>query len=208
VELPFAGHPTLGSAHALLSSGFVPKRGGTLVQECGVGLVRLTTSDDGIRFAMPDARFQAVARDIRTLLDEAIGASVQDTPAIVDIGIRWLTAPVASGELLRSLHPNMAKLAALALQTGANGINLFGLDGDTVEVRSFAPHEGTNEDPVCGSGNGAVAYYLRERRGALDYRARQGRCVGRDGHISVAHEGGTIWLGGHAVNCIEGMIQA
>ena len=85
---------------------------------------------------------------------------------------------------------------------------LSGFDGDTPEVRSFAPHEGTPEDPVCGSGNGAVAYYLRQRRGAIDYRARQGRCVGRDGHIHVAHEGGTIWLGGQAINCIEGHIVA
>lgn len=206
-ELPFAGHPTIGSAHAVLSSGIVPKKQGELVQECGVGLVRLKTGD-GIRLALPNAQMKHVDESARGALEEAIGAALDDAPVVVDLGIKWLTAPVASGELLRSVRPDMARLAILASDLGVNGVNLFGLDGETVEVRSFAPHEGTNEDPVCGSGNGAVACYLRERRGPVDYRARQGRCVGRDGHIAVTYDNGNIWLGGQAVTCIEGIIVA
>lgn len=207
-ELPFAGHPTLGSAHAWLSSGMAPKKAGTLVQECGVGLVHLKTGGDGIRLALPEARFKPVGDEARAILEDAIGATLQDAPVVVDLGITWLTAPVASGEALRSLRPDMARLASVARSVGVNGVNLFGLDGDTIEVRSFAPHEGTPEDPVCGSGNGAVAYYLRERRGPVDYIARQGRCVGRDGYVSVTHDKDTIWLGGQAVNCIEGIMVA
>lgn len=207
IELPFAGHPTIGSAHAVLTSGLLPKNAGELVQECGVGLVRLKTAGT-IRLRLPDAQLREVDAGVRTSLEEAIGAALSDAPVLVDLGIKWLTAPVASGEFLRSLQPDMGKLATIALGIGANGITLFGIDGETVEVRSFAPHEGTNEDPVCGSGNGAVACYLRERGGATDYHARQGRCVGRDGHISVSHESGHIWLGGQAVTCIEGIIVA
>lgn len=207
VELPFAGHPTIGSAHAVLASGFKPKKAGELVQECGVGLVSLKTDGD-IRLALPSAQIRQVDDRVRIALEEGISAPLSDAPVVVDLGIRWLTAPVASGELLRTLRPDMNKLATLASGLGVNGVNLFGLDGDTVEVRSFAPHEGTNEDPVCGSGNGAVACYLRERRGPVDYRARQGRCVGRDGHITVTHDNGVIWLGGQVITCIEGSIVA
>ena len=206
-EMRFAGHPTIGSAHALLSSGFVPKKPGTLVQECGVGLVQLKTGDKGISIALPPAEFRPAGADVRAAVEEAMGASLLDAPVTVDLGVAWLTGQVHSGEYLRSLQPDMMRLAAAARLAGANGINIFGMDGETVEVRSFAPHEGTPEDPVCGSGNGAVAYYLRERRGARDYVARQGRCVGRDGHIAIAYDAaGTIWLSGQTVNCIEGSI--
>ncbi|GAB3543544.1 PhzF family phenazine biosynthesis protein [Noviherbaspirillum agri] len=207
-ELPFAGHPTIGSAHAWLSSGGVPKKAGELVQECGVGLVRLKTDGAGIRLALPKATFRPVSDAVRMALEEAVGAKLQDAPVVVDLGITWLTAPVASGETLRSLRPDMATVAATARLAGTNGVNLFGFDGEIVEVRSFAPHEGTPEDPVCGSGNGAVAYYLRERRGAVDYAARQGRCIGRDGHLRIVHEQDVIWLGGEAVTCIEGNLVA
>ncbi|HYD96041.1 MAG TPA: PhzF family phenazine biosynthesis protein [Noviherbaspirillum sp.] len=207
-EMRFAGHPTIGSAHALLASGFVSGRPGELVQECGVGLVRLKTGEDGIRIALPAAQFRQVGDEVRAAVESALGAALLDAPVVVDLGVAWLTGQVASGELLRSLRPDMGKIAAAASRAGANGINIFGMDGDVVEVRSFAPHEGTPEDPVCGSGNGAVAYYLHQRRGEQDYRARQGRCVGRDGHIAIAYENGSIWLSGQAVNCIEGSIAA
>lgn len=211
-ELPFAGHPTIGSAHAMLTTGFAPRRPGELIQECGVGLVRLRTGDEGISLALPQARMRPADEGVRSAVEQAIGAPLLEAPVAVDLGIVWLTGQVDSGELLRSLKPSMDGIAAAARQVGANGITLFGMeggmDGDTPEVRSFAPHEGTPEDPVCGSGNGAVAFYLRERRGARDYHARQGRCLARDGHIRITHDGETIWLGGQAVSCIEGSIVA
>lgn len=207
-EMRFAGHPTIGSAHAVLSSGFIPKRSGVLVQECGVGLVQMQTGEDGIRIALPPAQFKPVDRETRALVEEALGAALLEDPVVVDLGVAWLTGQVASGELLRALGPDMNRIAMATKRAGANGLNIFGFDAQTVEVRSFAPTEGTPEDPVCGSGNGAVAYYLRERRGPVDYRARQGRCIGSDGHLEIAYENGAIWLGGLAVNCIEGHITA
>jgi len=207
-EMRFAGHPTIGSAHAMLTTGFMPKREGALVQECGVGLVRLRTDTDGIRVALPPAEFRPQDKSIRAAVEEAIGAPLLDDPVVIDLGVAWLTGQVADGELLRSLRPDMLRVAEAAKKAGANGVNIFGFESDTVEVRSFAPHEGTPEDPVCGSGNGAVAYYLRERRGATDYRARQGRCLGRDGQLTIAYDNDAIWLGGLAVNCLEGHITA
>lgn len=208
IELPFAGHPTIGSAHAWLSAGMTSKQDGVVVQECGVGLVRIKTGGENIRVALPDARIKPFGEDVRAALEQAAGAPLLDMPELVDMGIKWLTAPVTSGEQLRALQPDIAALARIAIDADANGITLFGADETTIEVRSFAPHEGTNEDPVCGSGNGAVAYYLRQRRGPIDYLARQGRCVGSDGHITIEYEGETIWLGGQAVTCIEGSIVA
>ncbi|HEY8606213.1 MAG TPA: PhzF family phenazine biosynthesis protein [Noviherbaspirillum sp.] len=207
-EMRFAGHPTIGSAHAVLASGYVPKQEGVLVQECGVGLVQLRVNGDGMRVALPPASFIPVEAGVRAAVEEAIGAAFVEDPVIVDLGVAWLTGRVASGELLRGLEPDMRAVAAAGMRAGGAGINVFGLDGDVVEVRSLIPHAGTPEDPVCGSGNGAVAYYLRERRGPVDYQARQGRCLGRDGRVAIAYESDTVWLGGQAVSCIEGHILA
>ena len=105
----------------------------------------------------------------------------------------------------------MGKLAALN-SIGITGINVFGLypagTGADLEVRSFALGDGIPEDPVCGSGNGCVAALVR-RDGLLrarSYVASQGCCVGRDGRVAVEFEEDTIWLGGHAVTCIEGSL--
>ena len=106
----------------------------------------------------------------------------------------------------------MGKLAALSAM-GLTGVNVFGLyppgAGADLEVRSFAPGDGVPEDPVCGSGNGCVAALVRRHR-VLEthaYVASQGRCLGRDGRVAVRFDGGTIWLGGHAVTCVEGLLQ-
>ena len=208
-EMAFAGHPTIGSAHALLTSGYVPKRPGWLVQECGAGLVQLNTEQEGVRIALPAARMSGIDAASQQALEQALGAPLLQAPLTVNLGIAWLTGQVASGALLRGLKPDMSAIADLSRRLGISGVTVFGLDGATVEVRSFAPHEGTPEDPVCGSGNGAVAYFLRELRGAIDYPARQGRCVGRDGNLTISYDAdGTIWLGGRAVTCIDGSITA
>jgi len=124
----------------------------------------------------------------------------------------WFTVQLASGDVVRALAPDMAKLAALS-PIGMTGVNVFGLyprgGSADIEVRSFAPGEGVPEDPVCGSGNGCVAALVR-RDGVLKtqtYVASQGRCLGRDGQVTVEFDGTTIWLGGHAVTCVEGVLQ-
>jgi PhzF family phenazine biosynthesis protein len=106
----------------------------------------------------------------------------------------------------------MGKLAALN-SIGITGVNVFGHypagAGADLEVRSFAPGDGIPEDPVCGSGNGCVAALVRrdDILNVRSYFASQGRCVGRDGRVAIEFDDDTIWLGGHAVTCIEGRLD-
>src|SRR5207247_7401739 len=132
--------------------------------------------------------------------------------AVIDVGVVWFTVQLRDGEMVTNLKPDMAAIAALS-GSALTGLNVFGFHKDgrptDVEVRSFAPADGIPEDPVCGSGNGCVAALVR-RDGVLNartYVARQGRCLGRDGRVSVQFDDGTIWLGGHAVTCVEGLLQ-
>jgi PhzF family phenazine biosynthesis protein len=109
---------------------------------------------------------------------------------------------------VRALDVDMAALTELGRACDITGVSVFGLeaDGGTLEVRSFAPHDGVPEDPVCGSGNGAVAYFRTRDRRLADYVARQGRCIGRDGFVRVTFRSDGVWVGGHAVVCVEGTI--
>lgn len=220
-ELPFAGHPTLGSAHAVVTAGLASPRSRTLVQQCGSGLIPLEVDADDrgarYRLRLPSARFSAVSSAAVAELQGAIGApiDVAVAPALVDVGPTWLVARLDSAERLLALQPNMHRLAALEVSLGATGTTLFAASagvGNDVEVRSFAPSIGVNEDPVCGSGNGSVAAFRRERgllpAEQVDYVACQGRCVGRDGRVRVTIEpAGTIWIGGACVTTAEGVLR-
>lgn len=220
-ELPFAGHPTLGSAHAVVTAGLASPRSGRLVQECGSGLIplELNTDDGGTRYRLrlPTARFAAVPNDATAELQRAIGAPIDSAvaAALVDVGPTWLVARLDSAARLLALKPDMHRLAALEISLGATGTTLFAAsagDGNAIEVRSFAPSIGVNEDPVCGSGNGSVAAFRRERgllpAGQVDYLASQGRCVGRDGRVNVTIEpSGAIWIGGACVTTAEGVLR-
>jgi len=214
-ELPFAGHPTIGSAHAVLRHGRKPRAAGRLVQQCGEGLVDITIDRERLLLALPEPHFReptqpqvaAVADGLRVM-----AADIQRA-AIIDVGPVWFTVQLASGDAVMALAPDMGKLAALS-PTGITGVNVFGLYPEglstQVEVRSFAPGAGIPEDPVCGSGNGCVAALVR-RDGVLkasSYVASQGRCLGRDGQVTVQFDTGTIWLGGRAVTCVEGVLHA
>jgi PhzF family phenazine biosynthesis protein len=213
-ELPFAGHPTIGSAHAVLHHGLKPHAAGHLVQECGKGLVDIRIDAERLLLALPEPAFREPTRSQLNAVADGLGVTTADIQraAIVDVGAVWFTVQLSSGEAVRALVPEMSKLAALT-PTGAMGVSAFGLylpgAGSDVEVRSFAPAEGIAEDPVCGSGNGCVAALVR-RDGVLTartYVASQGGCLGRDGHVTIEFDGGTIWLGGHAVTCVEGSLR-
>ena len=213
-ELPFAGHPTIGSAHAALRHGLKPRTEGRLVQECGKGLVDIQIDGDRLFLALPEPQFrEPAAPQIASVADGLrIGPADIQRASIVDVGPVWFTIQLASGDAVRALAPDMGKLAALSAM-GLTGVNVFGLyppgAGADLEVRSFAPGDGVPEDPVCGSGNGCVAALVRRDR-VLEthaYVASQGRCLGRDGRVAVRFDGGTIWLGGHAVTCVEGLLQ-
>ena len=213
-ELPFAGHPTIGSAHAVLRHGLKPRAAGRLVQECGKGLVDIKIEGERLFLALPEAQFREPTLSQLAAAADGLGikpADIQRT-AIIDVGPVWFTVQLASGDAVRALAPEMGKLATLS-PIGITGVNVFGLyprgAGTDVEVRSFAPGEGVPEDPVCGSGNGCVAALVR-REGVLKaqtYVASQGRCLGRDGQVTVQFDSGTIWLGGHAVTCVEGTLK-
>jgi len=213
-ELPFAGHPTIGSAHAVLRSGLKPHTSGRLVQECGKGLVDVKIDGERLLLALPEPQFREPTMSDLTAAAEALGITATDIQraAIIDVGPVWFTVQLASGDAVRALAPEMGKLAALN-SIGITGANVFGLyqagTNTDLEVRSFAPGDGVPEDPVCGSGNGCVAALVR-RDGILNahsHVASQGRCLGRDGLVSVQFEDSTIWLGGHAVTCIEGVLH-
>jgi PhzF family phenazine biosynthesis protein len=213
-ELPFAGHPTIGSAHAVLRHGLEPKTAGRIVQECGKGLVQIERDGERLFLELPAPHFFSDVDVSRGRLAEALNIKPSDLlrVAAIDVGPVWLTVQLPSAEAVIALQPDMESLRAL-VPHGCTGVTVFGSDGSSapadLEVRSFAPGEGVPEDPVCGSGNGCVAA-LVQRDGLIagrDYLARQGRCLGRDGRVAVRFgKGGAIWVGGHSVTCVEGSI--
>jgi PhzF family phenazine biosynthesis protein len=220
-ELPFAGHPTLGSAHAVLETRRVkPRQGGRLIQQCEVGLVEVTV--DGrdecgqLTLALPPSKMKPLdAADVTEL--KAIlgcGSGIETAPAIVDVGAVWVVAHMSDAAAVIGLQPDLGRLAAFERRLGVTGVTAFGAhdDGDAaIEVRAFAPSCGVDEDPVCGSGNGSVAVFRWARgllpRGGGDYVAAQGRCVGRDGRVKVnVDANGKIRIGGACVTCLEGTL--
>jgi PhzF family phenazine biosynthesis protein len=215
-ELPFAGHPTIGSAHAVLRHGLKPRTAGRLVQECGKGLVPLMVDDDRLFLALPPRADRAPTAAQRAGMAEALGVapSALLRSSIIDVGPVWFTVQLTDAPAVIGLRPDMQKLAALT-PDGVTGVTVFGLypasSRADVEVRAFAPAHGIPEDPVCGSGNGCVASLI-QREGLLGtsrYAAAQGRCLGRDGRVLVRFDDdGTIWLGGSAVTCVEGILTA
>ena len=215
-ELPFAGHPTIGAAHAVTRRGLTSKTPDHLVQECLKGLVTIRADGGRLFLQLPTPVFRAADMMHLARAAEALGVAVGDIRhhAIVDVGPVWFTLQLRDAAQVLSLAPDLARLASLE-EGGIIGVTVFGLHTNSgasdVEVRSFAPREGVPEDPVCGSGNGCVAAVI-QRHGVLDrdrYTASQGRSLGRDGRVHVRFDGdGAIWVGGDAVTCIEGTVQA
>jgi len=204
MELPFAGHPTIGSAHAALESGFIPRKA-RFRQECGAGVLDLAAEEGRIFVKGPAGRIEPVG---------PIPGIEAASPRKVHIGPVWVVAEMRDARSLAELRPDMGALTAWTGSVGAGGVTLFAPSDDCVaaiHVRSFAPAHGIPEDPVCGSGNLSVAAYLRES-GMLgkygdSYVARQGAQCGRDGRVHLRVEGEAIWLGGDAVTCVDGTLQ-
>ena len=222
-ELPFAGHPTLGTAHAAIEGGVVTPRDGKLVQECKMGLVGLTIAGEGARrtitLDLPSTKSRVLDAGEIAEMEAVIGAPVGHDPAprVIDVGPKWITALMKDAAAVRAVKPDLARMPAFEKKVGGTGVVIFGRHANggaaAVEVRAFAPSDGMPEDPVCGSGNGCVAVFIRDS-GLIDtigrsYAASQGFCVGRDGRISVdiTAEGG-VKLGGHCVTVVDGSIAA
>jgi PhzF family phenazine biosynthesis protein len=208
-ELPFAGHPTLGSCHAWLAAGGRPARGGTIVQECGVGPVVLRRGAGGLQFAAPEPREDAPV-DASTL-DRVLAALALPADAVVDHrlldnGPRWHVLLLDSADRVLGLRPDWAAIEGV--DVGVVGPHAEG--GETAfEVRGFAPGMGLTEDPVTGSLNASIGQWLiRTGRAPERYVAAQGTALGRAGRVHVERDAdGTVWVGGDTVTCIEGTVR-
>ena len=205
-ELPFAGHPTLGSCHAWLARGGVPKAAGTVVQECGVGLVTIRQEEDRAAFAAPPLRIEEVEPNELSAVLNALGLAPADvrTARWLDNGPRWLGLVLANAEAVLAVAPDHAELKSLA-KVGLIGAHAPGTSPCDFEVRAFASALGVDEDPVTGSLNAGLAGWLIEAGLAPErYTAAQGARLGRAGRVTIAREGATIWVGGASVVCVSG----
>ncbi|QZN85611.1 PhzF family phenazine biosynthesis protein [Cellulomonas sp. C5510] len=207
-ELPFAGHPTLGSCHAWLAAGGRPA-GVEVVQECGVGRVVLRRGDSGLRFAAPEPLADTpVAPDV---LRRAVGALGLPDGAVVDHrfvdnGPRWNILLLDSADRVLALRPDGAALGGA--HVGVVGPYPPGAEA-AFEVRAFVGDLGIGEDPVTGSLNAVVAQWLTGTgRAPSSYVAAQGSVLGRAGRVHVERDAsGTVWVGGGTVTCVEGTVH-
>lgn len=206
-ELPFAGHPTLGTAHAWLSAGGAPRVAGTLVQECGAGLVALRHDGGELAFAAPPLiRSGPVSAEDRAHAVTSLGVAesrVVDA-AWIDNGPGWLGLLLASADDVLALRPDFTAMAPLNVAI----IGPYARGPVDFEVRSFAPGVGIAEDPVTGSSNAGFALWLTATgRAPLRYTAQQGTVLGRGGRISVQTVDGVSWIGGATRTVIAGTVE-
>lgn len=212
-ELPFAGHPTLGTAHALLEAGHQLKTPGRMVQECGVGLVTITVAANGdLAFAAPEATLTRLDHPGIAAALNSEAFDMQQAVTIVDMGIRWLLVPMASAQAVLDIVPDVPRLAQLLKEANVSGVMPFGPASDGLvqyEVRGLLVEQGAlTEDPITGSANACLARYLAAQGKPHDYLARQGTAIQRDGLVSVQFRDDGIWIGGKALTLIDGTLTA
>jgi PhzF family phenazine biosynthesis protein len=206
-ELPFAGHPTLGTAHAWLEAGGEPARDGVVVQQCAAGLVAVRRTEDGLAFAAPPLERsgpvdEPTVREVASILrlDEA---AIVDTQW-ADNGPGWIAVLLESAEAVLAVRPGFV---------GDYDIGLAGPhpDGESeaFEVRAFFPKDGaTVEDPATGSFNASLAGWLLDSgRATAPYVASQGTVLGRAGRVHITQDQDGIWVGGGTITCITGAVE-
>ena len=205
-ELPFAGHPTLGSCHVWLKSGGRARRDDVVVQECAIGLVPLRRGDR-LAFAAPPTTVERVDAELLHRVYAALGldpARVRDT-AWLSNGFPQLTVLLDSAATALALKPDHAALKGLG-KVGVVGPHAPG-SGLDFEVRFFAAAIGINEDPVTGSLNANIARWLIDSgRAPARYVAAQGSAMGRAGRIHVQRDDEGTWIGGDVAACIDGTV--
>lgn len=224
-ELPFAGHPTLGTCHAWLSTGAKP-RGECIVQECGAGLIRIRREGEGegerLAFAAPPLRKSGpLAEADVALIARGLGVDRSEIihHAWCDNGPNWRAVMLASAERVLAVKPDAAILGALDVGVvGPHGkvgvvaphVRAPGAADHPIdfEVRAFFPGvSGLAEDPVTGSLNAGIASWLIGAGLAPHrYVARQGTALGRDGRVYVSKHGDDLWIGGGCVTCVDGTV--
>jgi PhzF family phenazine biosynthesis protein len=220
-EIPFAGHPTIGSAHAAIDCGFAEPVDGALMQECGTGLVPLRVVGSGgerrLFLRSPDARIKVEGLDADpqlrfVLADRELGRL---GVALVAGGRSWWMAELADEAQVRGWHPNHDAIAALARASDSVGLCVFARCQNQpfdLVVRAFPGGVGIIEDPASGAANGLIAAFIaqREDSGSLarGYRVSQGREMGHDASIDVQiDEDGSNWVGGRSHIVINGTVD-
>lgn len=221
-EIPFAGHPSLGTAHALLASKQIKIQKGEIIQECGAGLIpiRIETSKKFRRRLF--FRAPAVKNIEKLGADSAEANSVFSqlnlgnlAPSLVEGGRKWWIAEMRDENALRTLQPDHAAITAMSKATDSMGLCVFSRCRDQdyqLAVRAFAPAFGIKEDPASGAANATIAAYLLDS-GALEtighnYRVSQGREIGHDATIDLrAARQDDIWVGGECQTVIHGNIN-
>ena len=211
-ELPFAGHPTLGTCHAWLQAGHAPRVAGMVIQESTLGLVRVQHSGNTLAFAAPPLRRSAPSPALVPLIASALGlrpAQILGTQ-LLDNGPVWLGLLLDSADTVLGLTPDHARLKDLGQDVGV--IHVSPTASDTTRpgatVRAFAAPMGNPEDPVTGSLNASLAEWLiADGLAPRSYLVAQGECLGRAGRVQIRQDDAQqIWVGGRAVTCIEGKV--
>ena len=232
-ELPFAGHPTLGTCHAWLEAGGVPQSQEVIVQECGVGLVRIRRRGHRLAFAAPAVQRSPPGPALLAKVAGALGLKAPQILAaqLLDNGPVWLGLLLDSPDTVLALEPDHAALKTLGQKVGIasvkrsqDAIQLIsrssrearafdGHDAQTLaepdlEVRAFVAPVGVNEDPVTGSLNASLAQWLiADGHLPERYLADQGVCLGRAGRVHIERDAsGQVWVGGESVTCIHGTV--
>jgi PhzF family phenazine biosynthesis protein len=206
-ELPFAGHPTIGSCHAWLERGGMPQRPGEVVQQCGVGLVRIRRDGERVAFAAPALRTEPVDEVLLAKVLAALGVprGALQRALWLDNGPKWLGLLLGHVDTVLAIEPDHAVLKGLA-KVGVVAPYPAG-SAVAFEVRAFAAPVGIPEDPVTGSLNAGLAQWLIGAGLAPEtYVAAQGARLERAGRVHVAREGETVWVGGHSVSVVRGEV--
>ena len=236
-ELPFAGHPTLGTCHAWLEAGGKPKAQEVIVQECAFGLVQIRRDAARLRFAAPALQRRPVEATLLAEIAAALGVNAERIRAaqLLDNGPVWLTLLLDSRQTVLQLSPDHPALKNLGYKVGVAAIqsaapttvliarsnrearasstrsvsSAVTPDLPAVEVRAFAASVGVNEDPVTGSLNASLAQWLiADGLAPAVYIAEQGHCLGRAGRVHIEQdELGQVWVGGESVTCVEGTVK-
>lgn len=232
-ELPFAGHPTLGSCFAWAAAGGQPRSGERIVQQCTKGLIPIRRQGERLAFAAPPSLCSDPAPELLAQIVQALGLTAAQVRRAqrLDNGPAWLTLLLDSADTVLALQPDHAQLARLGQKVGVAGVHAapggVGLIARSsrearafapaatreaaplIEVRAFAAPIGVNEDPVTGSLNASLAQWLIEA-GELParYLAAQGTALGRAGRVQVERDGeGQVWVGGDCVRVLAGEVR-
>ena len=219
-EIAFAGHPSIGSAHAALECGLAEPCDGLLWQECGAGVLPIRIEGRGanreLLLQSPGERLLDTGRAAHPLLPAALAGIELGAlpPALIDGGRRWWLAEVADEASLRAWQPDHVAIGALAQASDSMGLCAFARSAGSeyqLIVRALPAGVGIVEDPASGAANGLIAAYIArtEPHGALarGYHVSQGREIGHDARLVVQIDGAAIWVGGRSHIVIDGTLD-